>query len=104
MCLRQNWGEDGGRGNEIRNSRKGQIIVRSIQDTADKTQNHSTSWSNSGSPLITAEWIRAKHLTQDGPMGFKELEMGLREAKLQSGCFLAKRVLEIWRLLTVAVL
>lgn len=39
MCLRQNWGEDGGRGNEIRNSRKGQIIVRSIQDTADKTQN-----------------------------------------------------------------
>ena len=39
MCLRQNWGEEGGRRNEIRNSRKGQIIVRCIQDTAEKTQN-----------------------------------------------------------------
>lgn len=42
-------------------------------------------------PLITAHWTRAEHLTQAGPMDSKEFEIGLREAKLQSGWFLVKR-------------
>lgn len=43
--------------------------------------------------LLTADWTRAKYLSQAGPMDFffRESELGLRETKFQSGCFLVKK-------------
>lgn len=43
--------------------------------------------------LPTAGWTRAEHLTQAGPVdsSIGNPKLGLRETKLQSGCFPAKR-------------
>lgn len=43
--------------------------------------------------LLTADWTRAKYLSQAGPMDFffRDSELGLRETKFQFGCCLVKR-------------